>query len=80
MYYGGALNHNLPNLDKVVERMKKKQKQGASYFLTQPIYSKEDVERIAYIKTKIDAPILCGIMPLVSYRNALFMQNEMPGI
>jgi homocysteine S-methyltransferase len=28
----------------------------------------------------VDAPIICGIMPIVSYRNALFMQNEMPGI
>ena len=49
-------------------------------FLTQPVYSKEDMERIAYIKEKTGAKIMCGIMPLVSYKNAMFMANEMPGI
>ncbi|MHB8130125.1 MAG: bifunctional homocysteine S-methyltransferase/methylenetetrahydrofolate reductase, partial [Mobilitalea sp.] len=45
-YYGGALNHGRGTIDKVVERMKRKIDAGATYFLTQPIYSKEDVKRI----------------------------------
>lgn len=49
-------------------------------FLTQPVYSKEDMERITYIKEQTGAKIMCGIMPLVSYKNAMFMANEMPGI
>ena len=60
--------------------MEKKCEAGASFFLTQPIYSDEDMERIRYIKSRIDTKIICGIMPLVSYRNALFMKNEIPGI
>ena len=60
--------------------MQKKCDAGADYFLTQPIYSDEDIERIRYIKTKIHTKILCGIMPLVSYRNAMFMKNEIYGI
>ena len=78
--YGGAVNQNQANLDKVIERMQKKMDAGASYFLTQPIYSVSDIMRIKEMKARLNTKILCGIMPLVSYRNALFMKNEMPGI
>lgn len=77
--YGGALNY-VGRVDKVVERMKKKIDAGASYFLTQPIYAKEDIERIYEIKKSVDTKILCGIMPFTSYRNANFIKNEMAGI
>lgn len=78
--YGGALNHNRGSLERVIERMQRKIAAGASYFLTQPIYSREDVERIKAIKEQVDTKILCGIMPLVSYKNARFIKNEMPQI
>ncbi len=78
--YGGALNHGRKNIDKEIERMHKKIEEGASYFLTQPIYGDEDIERIKYIKSQVDTKILCGIMPLVSYRNAAFIKNELAGI
>jgi homocysteine S-methyltransferase len=75
--YGGALNHGRGLIDKVVERMQRKIDAGCKYFLTQPIYSEEDVERIKMIRERVDTKILCGIMPLVSYRNACFIKNEM---
>lgn len=78
--YGGALNHGRGNPDKIIERMRRKIEAGASYFLTQPVYSKEDAEKIRYIKEVVDTKILCGIMPLVSYRNACFIKNEISGI
>ena len=78
--YGGALNQNLANTDKVIERMQKKIDAGVSWFMTQPIYSDEEVEKLARMKRELDTKILCGIMPLVSYRNAMFIKNEMPGI
>ncbi|HHV13767.1 MAG TPA: bifunctional homocysteine S-methyltransferase/methylenetetrahydrofolate reductase [Clostridiales bacterium] len=80
LYFGGALNHGRGNLDREIERMQKKIAAGAAYFLTQPIYSVEDVERIKKIKERVDTKILCGIMPLVSYRNACFIKNEVTGI
>lgn len=80
VYYGGALNYNGVNKNAIVERMRKKLKAGCSYFLTQPIFSKEDIRRIRELKEMVDARIICGLMPLVSYRNAVFMQHEMPGI
>lgn len=79
IYYGGALNY-AGRLDKVVERMKRKIDAGATYFLTQPIYAPEDMERIHEIKRRVDTKILCGIMPFTSYRNANFVKNEMAGI
>jgi homocysteine S-methyltransferase len=79
-YYGGALNPGRGNLDKIIERMQRKIEAGATYFLTQPIFSKEEADRIRYIKERVDAKILCGIMPLVSYRNASFIKNELTGI
>ena len=80
MYYGGALNHGRANIEVEIERMRKKIAAGASYFLTQPIFSDEDIERIAKIRHQVDTKILCGIMPLVNKRNAFFIQNEISGI
>lgn len=79
--YGGALNPARMNLEVEIERMKKKMQAGASFFLTQPLFAAEDIERMYRIRKEIPkARILCGIMPLVSHKNALFIQNEMTGI
>lgn len=78
--YGGALNYHGVNADAIAKRMQTKMESGCTYFLTQPVYSNEDVERLAYLKEKTGAKIMAGIMPLVSYKNAMFLANEMPGI
>lgn len=78
--YGGAINQGRRNIDLVVERVKKKMSAGATFFLTQPICTKENAERVKYIKNATGARILCGIMPFVSLKNATFMKNEMTGI
>ncbi|MDO5294391.1 MAG: bifunctional homocysteine S-methyltransferase/methylenetetrahydrofolate reductase [bacterium] len=80
IYYGGALNYARGNVDKVIERMNKKIAAGCKYFLTQPVYSEEDIVRLRYIRSKVDTKLLCGIMPFVSYRNANFVKNEFFGI
>lgn len=79
-YFGGALNYAGVNIDAIVTRMRKKMEAGCSYFLTQPVYSDEDISRVQELKEKTGAKIILGIMPLVSYKNAVFMKNEMPGI
>lgn len=61
-------------------RVKKKMEAGAEFFLTQPVFSKEDAERVRRIKKETGTRILCGIMPFVNKRNALFMKNEIAGI
>jgi len=59
---------------------KKKMEAGAAFFMTQPVFSDEDIKRLSTIKKETGARILCGIMPLVSLKNATFMKNEMAGI
>ena len=78
--YGGAINQGRRNLDVEINRIKRKMDAGAEFFLTQPVFSKESTERIRRIKEETGARILCGIMPLVSRRNAQFMRNEIPGV
>ena len=79
-FYGGALNYNYPNLENVAGRMKKKMEAGCSFFLTQPIFSEENVKQIAKLKELTGAKILGGILPPVSLKNALFIKNEMAGM
>lgn len=79
--YGGAINYNRRNLVVERDRMRKKTEAGASFFFTQPLFCKEDVEKVRWLKEEVpETKILCGIMPLISRKNALFMKNEMAGI
>lgn len=78
--YGGAINQGRKNIDIEIGRVKKKMDAGAQFFMTQPVFSIEDVNRIRMIKEATQATILCGIMPLISRKNALFMKNEIAGV
>jgi len=78
--YGGAINQGRVNFKVELERVKKKIAAGATFFMTQPVFSDEDIDRLRIIKKETGARILCGIMPFVSLRNATFMKNEMTGI
>jgi homocysteine S-methyltransferase len=78
--YGGAINHNRVNIDIEIDRVKRKMAAGASFFMTQPVFSYEQAQVVKKIKEETGAVILVGVMPLVSRRNAEFMKNEMTGI
>ena len=80
IYYGGALNYNRGSLENVINKMNQKIGAGAKFFLTQPVFSREDADRLKEIRSRVDTKLLCGIMPLVSYRNANFIKNELTGI
>lgn len=78
--YGGAINQGRKNLDVEISRVKKKMEAGAAFFMTQPIFTDEAVQRVRKIKNETNARILCGIMPLINRNNALFMKNEIAGV
>ncbi len=80
VYYGGALNLNVRNKEIEYERMVKKMEKGAKFFLTQPIYDDDAVEFLKTIKERVNVKILAGILPIVSYKNAMFLNNELPGV
>ena len=78
----GALNLNARNYDVELRRAKEKLENGMSGFLTQPVLSAQAVESLKKTRETLgaDAKILAGIMPVVSQRNAIFMENEINGI
>lgn len=80
LVYGGAINQGRRNFEVELSRIKKKVAAGAKFFLTQPVYSQEDENRLRRVKEETGAFLLVGIMPLVSYRNANFVKNEIVGI
>lgn len=77
---GGALNLNVRNKDAEFKRMLKKIENGANFFLTQPIYDDDAIEFLKKIKSETEVKILGGLMPIVTYKNAQFLNNELPGV
>lgn len=76
----GALNVNSKNFAIQLEMAKEKEACGISGFLTQPILSPEAVENLKEARKVLKGKILGGIYPIVSHRNACFMNNEIAGI
>ncbi|MBA2494637.1 MAG: bifunctional homocysteine S-methyltransferase/methylenetetrahydrofolate reductase [Acidobacteria bacterium] len=77
---GVGVNPGAMNLEEEIRRFEWKVEAGAEYAITQPVYDtkqlREFMEKIAHVKI----PIVAGIFPLVSIRNAEFMHNEVPGV
>ncbi|OUN36943.1 bifunctional homocysteine S-methyltransferase/methylenetetrahydrofolate reductase [Faecalibacterium sp. An77] len=77
----GALNLNARNFDVELRRAQEKQASGMAGFLTQPVLSEAAVDNLKAARAALpDAKILAGILPVVSQRNALYMENEINGI
>ena len=78
----GALNLNARNFEVELRRAGEKLENGMSGFLTQPVLSEQAVENLCRTRETLGerAKILAGIMPVVSQRNAIFMENEVNGI
>ncbi len=79
----GALNLNACNFDVELRRAGRRSwKTGCPAFLTQPVLSAQAVENLRKTRETLgeQAKILAGIMPVVSQRNAIFMENEINGI
>jgi methionine synthase I (cobalamin-dependent)/5,10-methylenetetrahydrofolate reductase len=74
-----GVNPGAINLDDELRRLEWKIQAGAEYMITQPVFDLAILERFLKRVAHFDLPILCGIWPLVSYRNAEFMNNEVPG-
>ncbi len=76
----GALNLNVRYKEAEIKRMMKKVDKGANIFFTQPIFDESAIEFLASMKKNKNIKIMGGIMPIVNYRNAQFLNNEVPGI
>ncbi len=77
---GAAFNPNGPQMSGQLRKLAKKVAAGARFVQTQPIYSTDLLHETLERTADFDIPVLIGILPLVSERNAEFLHNEVPGI
>jgi homocysteine S-methyltransferase len=78
---GAGCNPGAVNFDYEIERFKKKIQAGAEFIFTQPVYEPSLLEKfLDATKEFSHIPIIVGILPLASYRNAEFLHNEVPGM
>jgi homocysteine S-methyltransferase len=77
---GAAFNPHVRKPDAAVKRLEKKVEAGADFIMTQPVYDEQGILDVYEMTKGIDIPVFIGIMPLTSYRNALFLHHEVPGI
>lgn len=78
MLCGCAFNANARNLSVELMRLEKKLLAGATFVLTQPIFTPKSIDAITEAR-KTGAKIIAGILTPISYKNAFFLANEMPG-
>ena len=76
----GALNVNAKNFDQQLRIAQEKEENGVSGFLTQPVLSREALENLIAARKTLKGHILGGIYPVVSHKNACFLNNEIAGM
>ena len=75
-----GLEPGAADLDKEIRRLEKKKAAGAELVMTQPIFQTELLEEALRRIAHLALPVLVGVLPLVSYKNAEFLHNEVPGM
>ncbi len=66
--------------ERELRRLEKKVQAGADFVMTQPVYDPRRVERFLKDIEHLGIPILLGLLPLASYRNAEFLHANVPGM
>ena len=79
---GASINPYALNLEEELRRLQAKVEAGADFAVTQPVFQVDQLvtflERARSFAPHL--PVIAGICPLTSFRNAEFMNNEVPGI
>lgn len=77
---GVGVNPGAVNIEEEIRRFEWKVEAGAEYAITQPVFDtgqlRSFLEKISHVRI----PVIAGIWPLVSFRNAEFLSNEVPGV
>ncbi len=76
----GALDLNARNFEMQLRLAQEKEACGVSAFLTQPVLSREALEHLKLARAALRGKILGGVYPVVSHRNACFLNNEIAGM
>ncbi|HUF18865.1 MAG TPA: bifunctional homocysteine S-methyltransferase/methylenetetrahydrofolate reductase [Thermoanaerobaculia bacterium] len=77
---GVGVNPGHLDLEYELSRFAWKIDAGAEYAITQPVFDADQLELFLHRVNGHRIPIVAGIWPLLSYRNAQFMNNEVPGV
>jgi homocysteine S-methyltransferase len=77
---GSGANPAAPLFTKEIDRTFAKAEAGAEFFITQPVFDVELLLRFLEAIRDTGKPVIAGVWPLSSYRNALFLHHEVPGI
>jgi homocysteine S-methyltransferase len=77
---GVGANPGAQDLDNEVRRFQEKEAAGAEFVLTQPVYEASLLETFLERTRDSKIPVLVGLLPLSSYKNAEFLHNEVPGM
>jgi homocysteine S-methyltransferase len=78
--HGTGVNPAFPVREKELERARQKVEAGTEYFITQPVWDLSVLEKFLEDLNLLGVPVLLGVWPLASYRNALFLGSEVPGV
>ena len=74
---GAGANPGSLHLDEELRRLDKKVESGADYFVTQPVFDLDLLEAFLKRTEQYKLPVIAGVWPLTSLRNAEFMVNEL---
>jgi methionine synthase / methylenetetrahydrofolate reductase(NADPH) len=77
---GVGVNPASPDPDHELKRFEYKVEAGAEYAITQPVFDVAQLESFLARAAHVRIPIIAGIWPLTSVRNAEFLANEVPGV
>jgi methionine synthase / methylenetetrahydrofolate reductase (NADH) len=79
-HVGVAANPGTLNLEQEVRRFRYKVEAGAEFAITQPVFDIDELRLFLERVADVRIPVLAGILPLGSLRQAEFMANEVPGV
>ena len=79
-FVGVAVNPTADDLETEAERFREKVTAGAQFAMTQIVFDLDELDRFAAVLGGWEIPVLAGIFPLTSFRLALRLHNEVPGI
>ena len=68
------------DFDREMRRLRQKVAAGADLIMTQPVYDPAHLDRFFKATEELDVPVLVGILPLASYKNAAFLDANVPGM
>lgn len=77
---GVGADPNAIDFNREITRLQAKIEAGAEFIITQPVFDVEALHKFMRVIAEWKIPVIAGIWPLASLRNALFMKNEVPGV